>query len=530
LTVGAELRRVRDELTAAARFFSRLPAFLRRPVTSDEAHAVLRRRRERRQADFLDLVRRAIYARAASPYAELLRIAGCEYGDLERLVREDGVEGALHSLYRHGVFLTVDEFKGRRAAIRGSAAIPVDPGALRNPLARSQVPGRSSGSRSGGTAVVFDLDFIRGCAVNSLLSLEARGGGDWLKADWEVPGVGGTFRLLKLSSFGAPVARWFSHVDPGATARYRWSARGLRWAARVAGTRLPVPEHAPIDAPLVIARWMADARRAGSTPYLLTFASSAVRLSQAAFDAGIDLGGAKFLLMGEPTTAARLSAVRRSGADGIPRYGTMEVGPIGYGCLSPGAPDDVHLFDDRHALLQPGPDAGLHGHPPQAIFVSSLRPAVPFVMLNVSMGDEAVVGSRRCGCAMERLGWTTHLEGIRSYEKLTAQGMTFLDTDVVRVLEEILPGRFGGAPTHYQLLEEEVDDSRPVLRLLVHPAVGPVDAAAVVETFLHAIAPGSGGERVMSQLWRDAALVRVERREPIATSSGKILHLHVRKS
>jgi hypothetical protein len=255
-----------------------------------------------------------------------------------------------------------------------------------------------------------------------------------------------------------------------------------------------------------------------------------VRLSQAALDGGIDLGGAKFLLMGEPTTAARLAAIRRSGAEAFPRYGSIEVGPIGYGCLSPEAPDDIHLFDDLHALLQPGPDARIHDHLSQATFISSLRPAAPFVMLNVSMGDQAIMGSRRCGCPMERLGWTIHLQGIRSYEKLTTQGMTFLHTDVIRVLEEVLPGRFGGAPTHYQLLEEEVEESRPILRLLVHPTVGPVDDAAVVDTFLRAIAPGSGGERMMSLLWRDAALVRVERREPVATTSGKILHLHVNRA
>jgi hypothetical protein len=466
----------------------------------------------------------------ASPYRELLQNVGCEYGDLERLIGHDGIEGALRALYRLGVYLTVDEYKGRRPVIRGSRTIVVNPNLLRNPLASSHVPGRSSGSRSAGTVVAFDLDFVRTCGINALLSLEARGGAGWLKADWEVPGVGGTFRLLKLSSFGSPLARWFSHVDPFTAARYRWTACGLRWAGRVAGVPLPAPQHAPLDAPLVIARWMVDTIRSGHTPYLHTFASSAVRLSQAALDAGIDLHGAKFILMGEPTTAARLDAIRRSGAEALPRYGSIEVGPIGYGCLAPEAPDDVHLFDDLHALIQPGSDAALHGHLSQALFISSLRPSAPFVMLNVSMGDQASVGSRRCGCPMERLGWTTHLHGIRSYEKLTSQGVTFLDTDVVRVLEEILPGRFGGAPTHYQLLEEEADDGRPVLRLLVHPAVGPVDSTAVATTFLEALAPGRGGERLMSMIWRDAGLVSVERREPVTTASGKILHLHVRKS
>jgi hypothetical protein len=518
-----------EEMQAAARFFPRLPSYVRHPLTSPEAHAILQRRRRQREADFLAVVRGAIYEHAASPYRPLLDAAGCTYGDLERLVHRDGVEEALRALYRGGVYLTVDEFKGRRPAIRSGATISVDPSQLRNPLAGAHVPGRSSGSRSAGTVVAFDLAFIRGCAVNSCLSLEARGGSGWLKADWETPGGGGTFRLLKLSSFGAPASAWFSHIDPRATALARWSARGLRWAGRLGGARLPAPRHAPLDAPLVIARWMADVLRAGAIPYLYTFASSAVRLAQAARDAGIELSGAQFLLMGEPTTAARLEVIRRSGADGLPRYGSIETGPIGYGCLAPKAPDDVHLFDDLHALIQPGSDAGVHGHPAHAIFVSSLRPAVPFVLLNVSMGDQATVEHRRCSCPMEALGWATHLRGIRSYEKLTTQGMTFLDTDVIRALEEVLPQRFGGAPTHYQLLEQEAEDGRPVLRLLVHPEVGPLDAAAVVETFLGAITPAGAGWQ-MSQIWRDADLLRVERREPLATRSGKILHLHVVRS
>jgi hypothetical protein len=31
----------------------------------------------------------------------------------------------------------------------------------------------------------------------------------------------------------------------------------------------------------------------------------------------------------------------------------------------------------------------------------------------------------------------------------------------------------------------------------------------------------------MGQVWRDGQLLRVERRAPLATASGKILHLHV---
>jgi hypothetical protein len=150
----------------------------------------------------------------------------------------------------------------------------------------------------------------------------------------------------------------------------------------------------------------------------------------------------------------------------------------------------------------------------------------PFTFLNVSLGDHAEMSERRCGCALEAVGWTTHLRAIRSQEKLTAWGMSLLDSDVVRVLEEVLPARFGGGPTHYQLVEDVAQDGTPRLRLLVHPAVGTVDPTRVAAAFLAAIAPGRGTERVVSLVWDQADAVRVERRPPLAAASGKVHHVY----
>jgi hypothetical protein len=151
-------------------------------------------------------------------------------------------------------------------------------------------------------------------------------------------------------------------------------------------------------------------------------------------------------------------------------------------------------------------------------------------MLNVSLGDQAIMRQRACGCALQTLGWGTHLHTIRSYEKLTGGGMTFLDTDVIRVLEEVLPARFGGVPTDYQLVEEEADDSQPRLRLLVHPRLGPLDVGAITECFLTALGSASTVEQMMAALWRDAKFLSVDRRIPQSTSAGKILHLHLSRA
>jgi len=520
------------DIAMGVRFVSRLPSFLRHPLTLKEAWQVLRERLERREADFLVIVRRAVYEHPGSPYRDLLKLAGCEYGDLERLVSQDGVEGALCTLFRHGVYLTVDEFKGRRPVVRGSTTIAADPGQLRNPYAAAHVPAQTSGSRGAASPMLISLAFIRDRAVDSALVLDAQGGANWLHADSGVPGAGGLAYFLEFSSFGAPPVRWFSLVDPAAPRlhpRYRWSGRALLWGSLLAGVSLPRPEFVSPDGPLPIVRWMVEVLRSGHTPMLHAFPSLAARVCLAASDAGLDLHGAQFMLSGEPTTDARLRVVRQAGAQALPRYSSTECGPIGYGCLAPESADDAHLLDDLHALIQPGPRSTEAGPAPAALLISSLRLTAPLILLNVALGDQAMVMRRACGCPLERLGWTTHLHTIRSYEKLTSGGMTFLDTDVIRVLEEVLPARFGGAPTDYQLLEDEADDGSPRLRLLVHPAVGPLDTEAVSETFLSAIGAGSGVERVMALLWRDAGLLRVERRAPLTTATGKILHLHTNR-
>jgi hypothetical protein len=374
----------------------------------------------------------------------------------------------------------------------------------------------------------MDLAFVRGCAVDNLLALEARGGLRWSKATWETPGAGARFRLLKLASFGEPPVRWFSQVDPAAPGLdpvFRLSERALRAGSRLAGVALPAPEHAPVGDPAAAVRWLQEELAAGGTPFLFTFPSSAIGLCRAALEAAVDLTGAQLTLAGEPITDARLALLRQTGARAVPRYGTIETGPIGYGCLDPVAADDVHLLDDLHALVQPAAGTAGNGLPPTALLVTALHPAAPFVMLNVSLGDQAEIVRRSCGCPMERHGWAFHLHSIRSFEKLSVGGMTFLDAGLVRVLEEVLPHTFGGAPTDYQLLEEEEDGGTQLLRLLVHPRIC-VDADAVADTFIAALGATPARTRMIEEAWRDAARFRVERAAPLSTRSGKILHLH----
>ncbi len=60
----------------------------------------------------LAVLKRAVYENERSPYLKLLRLAGCGYGDVESLVKADGIEPTLHKLREKGVYISFEEFKG----------------------------------------------------------------------------------------------------------------------------------------------------------------------------------------------------------------------------------------------------------------------------------------------------------------------------------------------------------------------------------------------------------------------------------
>ena len=101
------------DIISGTKFIAGLPSFLRNSISTQEARKALLSRLNSREADFLTLAAKGIYANPLSPYRRMLRLAGCEYGDLAKLVKKEGMEGALGVLFRNGVYLSVNEYKGR---------------------------------------------------------------------------------------------------------------------------------------------------------------------------------------------------------------------------------------------------------------------------------------------------------------------------------------------------------------------------------------------------------------------------------
>lgn len=520
------MARHHGDLLSGARFALRLPLVLRRRMGHQEALACVRERLARRADDFLALLRDAVWARPAHPVRRLLTHAGCAPGDVAALVHREGLEGALIALCRAGVYLTADEIAGRVPVTRGSERFLISAADLRNPWAASHLVGRSGGSRSATpSAIALDLDAVVDQVADYRLSLAAAGGGvETAEAVWAPPGsIGIAYHLRAVIAFGRPIERWFSPLT-ATTPGYDWALRIARLASRAAGARLPRPEPVSAAEPGPVLAWIEGARRRGRTPLLAIYPSAAAQLCDAAARAGVDLRGACFSLRGEPVTAARVAAVERAGAAVSSLYGAIECGVIGHGCLRRAAVDEVHVHGDLHALVQPGADTAGIPLPADALLLTTLRRSARLILVNASLGDRAAMERRQCGCPLQSYGWSTHLHGIHSFEKLTGLGMTFADAEVAPLLEQLLPARFGGAPTDYQLREEEVADGGVRLLLVIDPRVGALDEAAVVDAFLAALAEISPTRRVMALAWRAAGVVRVDRRPPATTAAGKILH------
>src|SRR5271157_4723442 len=127
-------------------FTAAVKSFLREPMSVEAAKAFVCDRMSRRNELFLDGLERAVFGTPRSPYRQLLQEAGCELGDIRRLVHQEGLECALQRLQEGGVYVTYEEFKGRTPAVRSGRSFCFRDSDFDNPLIE-----RHFWSSSGGT-------------------------------------------------------------------------------------------------------------------------------------------------------------------------------------------------------------------------------------------------------------------------------------------------------------------------------------------------------------------------------------------
>ncbi len=524
---GRQLTTPLQSLSSTARFLAKLRPFLRHPYSAEECRAAAVRQLPARTANFLEAIGR-IHVQAGSPYRRLLQHASITPADVAQLVAGSGVEGALERLRAEGVYVSLAEFKGQAPISRGSLSFAVIPEDFYNPLLSRDYETQTAGSSGLSSTRLINFDHIAQRAVYHSLFLEAFGLEGHAFAMWRPvpPPTDGIRNVLSHLKLGRPMEHWFTQ-NPLSWRQAKFVSALA--ASRLYGRPIPFPQHVPLSRAAHVARWLERKRRDRAPAWLDTNASSAVRICLAAREEGLDISGAFFRVGGEPYTEAKARVLVEAGGRGAVHYTMSEIGRVGLACAAPADLDEVHLLSDKLAIIQRPLEVGL-GISVQAMYLTTVRASVPSIMLNVESGDHAVVEERDCGCLLQRIGFGTHVRRIRSYGKLTSEGMTFLGTDLLSLVEEVLPARFGGSPTDYQFVEEEEEEEEGGLSrmtIVVSPALGAVDEAAVVEAVLEFLA----ARRVrMAERWRAGQTLRVVRREPYRTGTAKILPLHIQRS
>jgi hypothetical protein len=520
-----------QDIAMYRRFALGLRGYLKRPLAPAVWRAMLERQRSSYADSFLRVLERGVYANPSSPYRKLLEHAGIEHGDVAALVREDGLENALERLYDAGVYIRLNEVKGRRPIERPGLQLPVSDQDFDNPLLLRHFEARSGGSRSAGRRTAFDLAHLEFEAAQFAVFCEPLALTDRPAAVWypAPPGFAGLGAALVLAKLGRGVDRWFTQtslsVRPSALRSAVLTGTAVAAARAWARGRIPWPEHVPLDEAAAVAGWLAEKAAGGAPGLVVTYPSAAVSACAAALDRGLDVAGSFFYVGGEPYTAEKARVVERAGARAVSWYGMTETGAIGIPCDRTEVSDEVHLLPYKIAVLQRPTRVG--GVDLETLLVTTLVPYSPKLMLNMDTGDYGVVEERDCDCALGQAGFTRHLHGIRSHEKLTAAGMTFLGDDLLTLIDEVLPTRYGGSPEDYQLVEEEGADGLPHVTLVASPRLGELDDEKVIETVLGHLAGEGPAPRMMADVWRGGSAVRVARREPHLTSGGKVLPLHL---
>jgi len=526
------------------RFLFGLREFLNNRMTPEEAlekaEKTLRERIANRDNNFLNLMEKGVYGYSKSPYLKLLSAAKISFADIRKWVESKGLECTLKHLLDEDIYFTVDEYKGKTEVFRKGLHFRLTEREFDNPFLSTAYEVRSGATRSAGTRIRIDFTYLVQRSFYDAFVLNMHDVLTSPIANWFpiFPGAPGINSSLRFAHIGNPPKKWFTQVDKD-NLKVNWEKRlgtnYIIYMGRFLGVPLAKPEFVDLNNAHKVAIWASEVLNYHQNCVVYTFASSAVRVCMAAQEYGLNIKGTKFLVTGEPLTPQKKKEIETTGARAVPIYGISEAGVVAAGCNNNhAASDHCHYFKDTIEIIDYRRRAPLCDTEVNSLLFTSLLYESPKILLNVEMGDYGVIGTYDCSCKFGELGFDKHIGHIRSFEKLTGEGVTFVDTDFVHIIEEVLPKKFGGQSTDYQLIEEEDSCGLTQLNLMVSPDVGEIDERDVVDTFIECLknsedSPESWAQSG-SQMWSQTGILRVKRDYPVPTKRAKILPFHILKA
>lgn len=466
-----------------------------------------------REQRFLAAAALLIYSNPNSPFRKLLSHAGCAFGDLESSVHSRGLESTLEQLRDAGVFLSAEEFKSLTPIQRPGLSFETTSQDFDNPtLMGRSIAALTSGSTSRPSRVLYDWNFFSEEAANELLLHQMHGVQHLPQAFWypALPSISGLHNLLIHLKFRKPPDKWYSQLEGSTTSRM--VLRMLAVGGHAFGLRIPFPETRKLDGALDIASWMAAHRPCS----LKTFTSSAVRVVREAMEHGLEISGAVVFAGGEPLTELRRSFLEGAGMRVFPRYVTTETGLVGAGCNA-GRNGSMHLYTDRLAAIQ---NKETNGEAANRILFTTLSASSGKILLNVDLGDEATLDTRKCECLFGQAGMHTHLADVRNFTKLTSEGMTVMGASLNAAIGELVAA-MGGGPDDYQIREVEGENGLARIAISISPVMKGLDETAFKKALLQRLSRESVGSAIASEFWQQADVIQVIRADPQLTVGYK---------
>ena len=212
MTQESWLKESWDDARRFLRFARGLPRYLASPLSPPDCHRIVEEGVRDRARNFLATLRGGVFENADSPLLALLKNAGVEPGDVERLVESGGIEDTLDRLFDAGVFVTLEEAKGLQPIRRGSFRLNVVESDFDNPMLPSDLRLSTGGSTGRPRRLLFGFDSLTFDAAHRGLFYMAHDLDGRPSALWRPPppGAAGLVTALFHAKRDESLDRWFS--------------------------------------------------------------------------------------------------------------------------------------------------------------------------------------------------------------------------------------------------------------------------------------------------------------------------------
>ena len=324
--------------------------FLKRPLSLAECYSIVRDRMENREVNFLTMLERGVYSNPRSPYRRLLEHAGCELGDVRSMVKSAGLESTLRRLSDAGVYITIEEYKGKKPVERNGLSFAAQPEDFDNPDIRIEAGlERASGAtRSQGIRTHRGFDFLTDLTAVDGVLYDELGWQKFLYVFWH-----SSLNIsLIVAKLRVPVDKWFFPLTSNEN-----RARAVYAVAvgKAFGCPIPWPKRTGANSAHEVASWLAKNKGRQSLRVLKAKTSLAVRVCLAAQEHNLDISGVHFIAAADPLTPAREQMIRATGCSVGVNYSSSETGFIAHCCVN-STGDDAHFLKSHLAVIeQPRP-------------------------------------------------------------------------------------------------------------------------------------------------------------------------------